>query len=84
MSEQETVEVTLKIPKPLKEFLEAAHKFSKTSFSFEEWCYRELVFGMKDGLESGDLDSLFPDMNPKLLIEAYGLDKVFKFKKEEK
>lgn len=84
MSKTETVEVTLKIPKPLKEFFEAVHKFSKVPFTFEDWCYHLVVFGMKDGLESGDLTSLFPDIESKRLIEAYGLDKVFNFKEDEK
>jgi len=69
--------VTVKIPKPLKEFLEAAHLFSKVPFSFEEWCYHQLIFGVKDSLQSDSIDSLFPDLRGDLLMQAYGLDKVF-------
>ena len=79
--EVETVEVTLKIPKPLKEFLEAAHRFSKVKFNFEDWCYKLLIFGIRDSLEGESIDSLFPELAGPLLVEAYGLDKVFKFKK---
>lgn len=78
--EIEYVEVTLKIPKPLKEFLEAAHRFSRVDFSFEEWCYKQLIFGVRDSLQGGSIDSLFPDLEGHLLMEAYGLDKVFNFK----
>lgn len=82
--EMEYDKVTLKIPKPVKEFLEAAHRFSKVQFSFEEWCYEQLIFGIKDALECGDLDAMFPKMtNGKHLVEAYGLDKVFDFKNGE-
>lgn len=63
----------------------AVHKFSKVPFSFEEWCYEQLIFGIKDGLEYGNLDDFFPKViDGKHLIEAYGLDKVFDFKKNEK
>jgi len=78
-------ELTLKMPKPVKDFLEAAHRFSKVKFNFEEWCYKRLIFGIKDALECGDIDAMFPTMtDAKHLIEAYGLEKVFNFKKEEK
>jgi len=77
-------ELTMKIPKPVKDFLEAAHRFSKVKFSFEEWCYEQLIFGVKDSLEGDSIDSLFPDLAGPQLIEAYGLDKVFNFKEDEK
>jgi len=77
-------ELTLKMPKPVKDFLEAAHRFSKVPFNFEEWCYNHLMFGMRDSLEGDSIDSLFPDLQSNLLAEAYGLDKVFNLKKEEK
>ena len=77
MSNQETVEVTVKIPKAIMDFLEAAKQFSKVASTVEEWCYQQIVFGMRDMLKGNSVDEIFPALSGDRLVIAYGLDKVF-------
>jgi len=77
MSKEETVEVTVKVPKGMVELFKAAQQFSKnTGLTLEKWLHDRIVFGLKSELDTLDTEDTF-GINSETLIEAYGLSKIF-------
>lgn len=76
MSEQETVEVTLKLPKPFFEFLQAVKKFSRDQVPVEELCTRYLMDNIIGMLKGNNIGEVFDSLDREHLIAAYGLDKI--------
>ena len=70
----EIVEVTIKMPKPLFEFLKAVKEFTKTEETVEEICYQQIIETTIDLLRSNTLDEIFSGFKGEELIKAYKLD----------
>jgi len=71
--EVELVEVKVKIPRQVYEFMEAAYSFAKTEESFEEWLGRPIVWqtdaclhsqfeGLTDAEDVGKKHGLTPEI----------------------
>jgi len=72
----QTVEITLKMPKPLFEFLKAVKEFTKTEETVEEICCQQIVASTIDLLNSNSIDEIFSSFKGRELIKAYKLNKV--------
>jgi len=69
----ETVNVTLKMPKPLFEFLKAVTEFAKSEETVEEWCCQQVVNSTIDLLKGNTLDAIFNGFSGEDLIKTYKL-----------
>lgn len=77
MNEKEdTIEVTIRLPKHLHEFLTAILKLSRNGEAIEEFCARRLISDIVDPLEGSGLSESFDILNGKDILEAYNLDKL--------
>jgi hypothetical protein len=79
MSDEENVEmvdVVLKMPKPLVDFLKAVKDFTRAKESWEEMAVDHLVWCLTDFIEGNRIDELFPGFKGVELKKAYGLDKI--------
>jgi hypothetical protein len=79
----ELVNVTIGIPKPIVDLFDAVQKLAKgKAMSLEHWIFNRFIFGLETDLYELHIKDLF-GVEPGALIEAYGLDKVFKSYYEE-
>jgi len=72
----EMVEVVLKIPKPLVEFLKAIKEFTRAEESWEEIAAQHFVWSITDFLGGNTIDELFSGFEGEALKKAYNLDKL--------
>lgn len=81
MSKEEKIElvnVTIGFPKPIIDLFNAVQKLTKgKGMTLEHWIFNRFLFGLKTELEELNIKDLF-GVEPDALIEAYGLNKVFK------
>ena len=70
----ETVDVVLKIPKPLITFLQAVKDFTRTEVPIEEMFSDQLTAHIMGVLQSNHLDEVFPEFARERLFKAYKLD----------
>ena len=76
-TENEFIEVTLKIPKGLAELFQNARNLAKTDISLEEWLCDRICDNVGDILNelNGGLE---PFVGAKIDINGYGLDELIK------
>jgi len=78
MSERETVEMTLRLPKQFMEFLKAVHRLSRVETSLEEWCVQYLIHDIMSSVEGSGIDETFGILGRDRLIKAYNLGELTK------
>jgi len=72
----ETVDVNLKMPKLLVDFLKAVIEFTRLEMTVEEMCCDTIIRNTVELLRANTLDEIFAGFEGAELIKAYKLDKL--------